>query len=236
MVVKKNLSNALYILCLILMLGIIIIDIFPAVIMPTTTRILCSAVAFILVFAATIIKISYLENAEEKIKAVKFSLCILFIFYSANLLMLLFVDMTYGRTARHIFNSDVSYKTYFKANTNFIPFKGIVEQYERIKFYYTNYGILNLRYAFVNIAGNLAAFAPMGFFIPALFKRINNLKKFALLIIFTVIFVELMQFITKTGVCDVDDVILNSLGTIIVYIFIQTKFAKNILHKLHINV
>ena len=227
MLKRKILSYSLYILCLIILLVIIIIDVFSAVGILTAAKLIFSAFVFILVFAAAIINISCLQSREDKIKAVKFSLWILFVFYSVNLAMLLFFDMTYGRQAIHNFSSDISYRAYLRTNTNFIPFKGIIDYFGNIgKNYFGNF--------VVNILGNLAAFAPMGFFIPALFTKINSLKKFALIIISTVIFVELTQFITKTGICDIDDVILNSTGALIIYFILQTKFIKSILNKIYI--
>jgi len=66
----------------------------------------------------------------------------------------------------------------------------------------------------------------MGFFIPTLFKKIDNFKKFAVLIISIVIFVELTQLITKTGICDIDDVILNVGGALIMYMILQIPCIK----------
>lgn len=50
--------------------------------------------------------------------------------------------------------------------------------------------------------------------------------------IITVLIVELIQFITFTGQLDVDDIILNTLGAVIVYGLMKTKLAQKLLDKL----
>ena len=131
--------------------------------------------------------------------------------------------------ATPILNSTMDYGTYYGWRTNLIPFKSIIEQFE-------NFSIRNARNFIVNILGNLAAIAPMGLFIPILFQRINNLLRFIVLIISMTVFVELMQFITMAGSADIDDVILNSVGAIIIYVTIQIKFVKGVFCKLHLKV
>jgi len=131
--------------------------------------------------------------------------------------------------ATPILNSTMDYGTYYGWRTNLIPFKSIIEQFE-------NFSISNARDFIVNILGNLAAFAPMGLFVPILFQRINNLLRFIVLIISMTVFVELMQFITMAGSADIDDVILNSVGAIIIYVTIQIKFVKGVFCKLHLKV
>lgn len=58
---------------------------------------------------------------------------------------------------------------------------------------------------------------PFAFFLPLLFKKQNNFKTFLLTMICIVIGIELLQFITMSGSCDIDDVILNVSGSLIMY-------------------
>ena len=46
-----------------------------------------------------------------------------------------------------------------------------------------------------------------------------------MMIIITIL-VEIVQFITYSGSTDIDDIILNTTGAIIVYMLMKTKFAK----------
>ena len=71
----------------------------------------------------------------------------------------------------------------------------------------------------VNILGNVLAFAPFGFFLPALNKKY---RKFFLTVFLCMLFslaVEVVQLVLKVGVCDVDDILLNTVGGIVGYIF-----------------
>ncbi|MBS5704230.1 MAG: VanZ family protein [Butyricicoccus pullicaecorum] len=71
---------------------------------------------------------------------------------------------------------------------------------------------------FINLAGNLAAFAPMAVFLPALFRSQRNILVFFVTIVLLVAAVEAVQLVTGTGSCDVDDLILNTAGAMAVWI------------------
>ncbi|WP_010243062.1 VanZ family protein [Acetivibrio cellulolyticus] len=69
----------------------------------------------------------------------------------------------------------------------------------------------------VNIFGNIAAFVPMGFLLPIVVSRVNNLKRVALAAFFASLFIEITQYIGWVGTSDVDDLILNVLGGVLGY-------------------
>ena len=64
----------------------------------------------------------------------------------------------------------------------------------------------------VNILGNVAAFAPFGFFLPALNKKYRNFFLTVLLSMLFSLSVEVMQLLLKVGIFDVDDIVLNTAG------------------------
>lgn len=66
--------------------------------------------------------------------------------------------------------------------------------------------------AVVNLGGNLAAFAPMGLFLPLLFRKLERFGWYALTVAALIVLVEVLQLFTGTGVCDVDDFLLNFAG------------------------
>lgn len=86
---------------------------------------------------------------------------------------------------------------------NFIPFRNIIGYYHSI---HTNgYEI------FMMFFGNLLFFTPMGFYT----KVIKPNKNIIFLLLFPVIIssaIELSQLVLKSGNCDIDDVLLNSIG------------------------
>ena len=67
-------------------------------------------------------------------------------------------------------------------------------------------------YALLNFAGNVAAFFPLGVFLPNLFFRQQSFWLFLPTVIALVCLAELIQFATATGALDVDDLLLNVIG------------------------
>ena len=217
---KKILSYVFYTACILMISILIFLGVSPSINLTYTVTVIMSAIAIILLIFANIIRFSYVTEINERVKTVRISVWILFVFYSAFLLILLFLSF---RAIR----SHISYAEYFRTNTNFIPFKEVLDLYE-------NFIQGNFSYAMWMLLGNLFAFAPMAFFIPVLFKKITNLKRFAVLLLSMITGVEILQFITRRGSFDIDDIILNFLGVIAAYIFMQTKYINNILNRLYI--
>ncbi len=80
----------------------------------------------------------------------------------------------------------------------------------------------------INVVGNIAAFIPLGFFIPVLYReqRKNKViighyfRSFLFVTFLGMLFsmtVESIQIIAKVGSFDVDDLFLNTIGVIIGY-------------------
>lgn len=102
---------------------------------------------------------------------------------------------------------------------NIIPFHSISELILS-----AGEGGVYISIAFSNILGNLLIFVPLGFALPIIFKKINNLPK-TLLIAFSIsLLIEAIQFIltylqlSSMRASDIDDVILNVLGALIGYV------------------
>ena len=68
------------------------------------------------------------------------------------------------------------------------------------------------QYALVNFFGNILAFLPLGLFLPLLFRQQRRFWLFLLTVTATIVAVELLQLVTRTGALDVDDLILNLPG------------------------
>lgn len=71
--------------------------------------------------------------------------------------------------------------------------------------------------AVVNLFGNVLMFLPLGFFLPAIWQRLRRLWRVLLLTAAIVTAVELIQMLTLVGSCDIDDLILNLLGSALGY-------------------
>lgn len=70
------------------------------------------------------------------------------------------------------------------------------------------------RYAVANLVGNVSLFVPLGIFLPRLFRKMEHFWRFFLCVVLTVAAVELLQMLTGLGACDVDDLLLNTIGAV----------------------
>ncbi|MFN6375545.1 MAG: VanZ family protein [Chitinophagia bacterium] len=108
---------------------------------------------------------------------------------------------------------------------NLIPFQTIGAYFDGHK------GFL---IASINLLGNVLLLVPLGFLIPFVLSRFNWLV-IIFLSIFSGLSIEIMQFILKVGIFDVDDVILNALGVMLGVVFynlyqkVINKIAKRFL-------
>ena len=69
------------------------------------------------------------------------------------------------------------------------------------------------RTAWINLAGNVVMFVPLGFFCPCLWKWQRNFFLHFLTMTLVIAGIELLQLKAALGTCDVDDLMLNLLGT-----------------------
>ncbi|WP_322922437.1 VanZ family protein [Paenibacillus campi] len=67
----------------------------------------------------------------------------------------------------------------------------------------------------INVLGNIAVFVPFGLFIPLV--RSVRLLPFAGGFALFILLLEILQFITRRGTFDVDDIMLNTIGACLGY-------------------
>ena len=168
----------------------------------------------------------FLSKYRKDNKAMKVNLWIFFALYCGLLITLTLFDPMWGRNGLSIFNwsqADFSkYLNYYvESSVNLIPFKTIIGYTKDI---FTS--LLDTSNIFANLLGNLVCMMPFALFIPMLFKKINNTKKFLITILCITLGIELIQFITFSGSCDIDDIILNTLGAFIMYKILNIKDIK----------
>jgi len=135
---------------------------------------------------------------------------VILLIYLIILSYFLFFSESFGRTGQdHIFA------------VNLVPFKEI----SRCFVYYSS---LPRGFLFVNIVGNIIAFIPFGFLFASLLsyrKGVPWLLTIALSALLSTV-VELIQFVTRKGSCDVDDIILNTMGGALGYIIFYIIFVR----------
>lgn len=71
------------------------------------------------------------------------------------------------------------------------------------------------RHAFINLAGNVAMFIPLGALLPAVNDKMRGFFRTVFASAGLIIAVEVLQLFTLLGSCDVDDLILNMIGVIL---------------------
>lgn len=79
----------------------------------------------------------------------------------------------------------------------------------------------------INIFGNILIFVPFGF-LGIVFPKLNQFWSLILDFLFAIIIVESLQYFTRLGVFDIDDVILNTVGVAIGF-WIYRKWASRVL-------
>jgi len=77
------------------------------------------------------------------------------------------------------------------------------------------------------VLGNIIMFVPFGF-LGWFFPNLQDLKKLLIVFISAIVIVEALQYFSRLGVFDVDDIILNTFGVYLGFLinnFIERRFA-----------
>ena len=224
MKVKKAISIIFYVLAVIFLLIYAWAELMPHLMLSETGRLFLLGGSCLFLYVGGIIK-SKIENNN---KSMKFNLWIFFILYLVLLITLTLFDPMWGRNGFNSFNwTQEGLDIYLENSVNLVPFKTIIEYIQKI---FTS--LLDTSTIFLNLFGNIACLMPLALFIPILFKKVDNTKKFLISILCVTLGIELIQFITFTGSCDIDDVILNTLGAFIMYKILNIKDVNNLVRNI----
>ncbi|WP_207642429.1 VanZ family protein [Pseudobacteroides cellulosolvens] len=96
---------------------------------------------------------------------------------------------------------------------NYMPLKSVVEIYGN--------NIIGIKHIIKQIIGNIVLFIPYGFFVPLIFSKLNSFKKLLILGAITSTLIEVIQYVVSSflgftyRIADIDDLIYNTLGTLI---------------------
>lgn len=102
---------------------------------------------------------------------------------------------------------------YARATTNLVPFRTIRAYVRALET-----GRISPIIPLYNLAGNFFLFIPLGFFLPAFFRRAEKTPGFILCAAALFLAVETLQLVTRRGSFDVDDIILNLAGALTGYV------------------
>jgi glycopeptide antibiotics resistance protein len=127
-------------------------------------------------------------------------LFVLFLLYLAMLCYFLFFSESFGRT------------------DTMREYRYNLHLFQEIARFTIHRHTLGFRIFFINVFGNILAFMPMGFFLPALW----GMRKRGVLVVLCCfslsLLVEVTQLVCRLGSFDVDDLFLNTLGGLLGYL------------------
>ena len=111
---------------------------------------------------------------------------------------------------------DMNRSEYLALRVNYIPFA-------TVKLYIRAFvkGYVGVRLTVLNLIGNICAFMPFAFFLPRLFRPQKKWYVFLPTILLCVCMIEGMQYAFMVGSCDVDDLILNAGGALLLYFLLR---------------
>ena len=103
-----------------------------------------------------------------------------------------------------------------------------LKPFETIRLYLKAHqnGSLNWTIIAANLFGNILLFAPVGLALPYFIPLFRNKLCFLIGLLGGLCVIEYMQHLTGRGSMDIDDVILNSIGAIAVFLIVWNKRAQ----------
>ena len=217
-------SMVLYLIAIIILIYYFSLEFNELLRLSPTGRIVLLLLSCLIMYFGGLALTKYIHE-KYKNKVLKINIGIWFILYIILLSTLTLFDDYFYRGNFNILNwNNEIFKNYLSNSLNLVPFKTIIS-------YVTKFVSGNIApYIFIyNILGNAIALMPFAFFLPLLFKKQNNFKTFLLTMICIVTGIELLQFITMSGSCDIDDVILNVSGSLIMYEILHIKSINELL-------
>ncbi|MBQ9760657.1 MAG: VanZ family protein [Clostridia bacterium] len=172
----------------------------------------------------------HLERTKNK-RLFRALFILFFVLYLNLIFTVTLMDVSLGRTGDFIFNN-VIFKDqrahYLKWFVNLVPFQSIYEVY--IQGYLD--GNVTLYYVTLNLLGNLCLFMPLAVFLPLFFKHQRRWYFFVPTVIFATAAIEALQYFFMVGSCDVDDLILNATGAILVFFLLKIPAVKRLCTRL----
>ena len=169
---------------------------------------------FVLVIIQMIGLVGYAYDARNVVKNKRRMFTILhsiaFIIYLINLVYQLFL------------NPALRYANAM-SGVNISPLKTIFLYYNA----YTRH-TLPIKNIILNMIGNVMLFMPFGYFVYVLFKPMRSFLPYFFFFLFMIIGVECIQYIWKVGSADIDDIILNMSGILILYIILKFPYIKKL--------
>ena len=205
-----------------LMGGLTIIAMFPHLVVDEALLIFCYALSNLMIVLFMVHEMNTHEDRAHIIKIRDFWLKHLLVLYCLMLVNVLIFNGTH-RNGFGIGMVEVFSKEHLQ-RCNIIPFHTLVNYISKLK-----NDSVDLVTVIKNIFGNIALFMPLGFFFCTLFKK--QVKSWLSCMIYTLLIsflFEILQFVTLRGISDIDDVLLNCMGSVVAYLFFKSRLFRRI--------
>lgn len=190
----------------------------------TRYKVISLLIIFINIYIINLISIKKLNNNN----ILKINLILMLLLYTCFIISVTLFDIFYGRRGISLieWNSEIL-KNYLLHSFNIIPFG-------TIKLYINGLisGVLSLKHFIINIFGNILAFMPFAILLPLNFKKLNNFYKIMIIMLLFILGIEVLQFATLSGSCDIDDLILNLLGVSVSYLIYKIPIMNKLINKI----
>ncbi|MDU1022439.1 VanZ family protein [Peptoniphilus gorbachii] len=184
--------------------------------------------AFVITFLVfSMLRVKFFSHRKINSSGFREFLLSLFAGYLAFLVIMLFTPNSYiANSGINLTNENFDFVGNFKDRissgawgVNLVPFRTIRNYVKYSGFLHT----------MINIFGNIIIFVPFGILLAEIFPKTRNILKILGITFATSFFVEFIQFFIGRSV-DIDDLILNLLGSVIGYFIwkkiLRFKFAK----------
>ena len=185
--------------------------------MTEVSRLVLLGVSSLFLYIGGFLLSKYLDNN----KPMKINLYIFFGLYLILLITLTLFDSLWLRNGFNFSGFDN-----IQDRINLVPFKTIMTFVKEFDSMYSTSQIM------LNLFGNVCAFMPMALFLPFLFKRQNKAFQFVITLTLMILGIEFLQLITGSGRFDIDDLILNLFGAVLVYLLFKIKSVKALIHNI----
>lgn len=198
----------------------LIIEYLPNICIEIEFEVLMLLLPGLMIFINMLYQLKKTNTIEEKENIKKISFSYLFYVYILAIISLVFLNNSY-RSLYIAKNHNLSLfsQENIEKNTSLIPFKFMIDMFNKYSI-----DVISLKTVIYNMVGNILLFAPMGIFIPILFKsKIKSIKSYVILMLIIIVSIELIQFFLKIGQADIDDFILNMFGATLSYIIYTKK-------------
>ena len=113
--------------------------------------------------------------------------------------------------------------------------QGIINKDDNLIPFYSIKQLLNsrlgLKFGLYNIVGNFLMLTPLSILLPFISSKFRKFWSMFFVLLLTPLIIEIAQYLLKLGSFDIDDIILNTSGALIVFIIINYTKLYELLYK-----